>query len=685
MLLQYSSPMQQSGGVSGPAPPTQFWQGATDSYNTVFQWWPAVSNPASYNVYRNGVQVATGVVAAYGFAGNGTKQFYLISTGLLANTTYTFQVTSVNGGIEGPKSSPLSITTLSGTSGSTAPAAPLAVFAPAYVTPTPITTWTATNTSDTNSTGVTGTGTLGQTGCSLQWALSHAAYGDLITVTAGSTYSTSFGGGFLVPAAFSGSAANGYVYLQTSAYGSLPAAGTRVSLSNLSAMATIQFDHATTGGYGMSLSPGANYLRMVGINVQPQPSDTSNFLYYCIYMKASNPGAPVAICSNIVIDRCIIGNDTANYGTTFSPVFHGISVFCNNFCITESYVYGICDGSVYGASTGDSNGIYGSGGQYHTLNNNYIESGSEGVLYGGAYIDPNHIPSDITYRNNTNAKLTAWASNPLADQTKNHFELKVGNRVACYGNTHFYNLPGGIGSQQGRSFVIGARDQQSGSAPLTQCCPWINVTDVDIYNNVIQNTGPAIVIFTADYGTTAFTSRVRFKNNQCWLGMPDYYSVNAGQSFYPFGNCINVSTAVNDLIIDHNTFVANYTNVISFSNSGLYVIGLSAWNTNDRMTFTNNIIDGTSFFADANGLGYGGASGLATRNTNMTFNKNVSIFDSSFTGYPGTNYYASSYAAVGMTTFTNNSTQPNSGDYDLAPTSAYYTDSTTGGPVGSIL
>ena len=109
-----------------------------------------------------------------------------------------------------------------------------------YALPTGGTTWAA------------------HTSAQLSSAITYSAPGDVIVLDAGTTYS----GNFQLPAKTNPN--NKWIYVQTSAYSSLPSPGTRVAPANSPQMPKI----VTPGATGaLAFRDGANHWRFVGIEV----------------------------------------------------------------------------------------------------------------------------------------------------------------------------------------------------------------------------------------------------------------------------------------------------------------------------------------------------------------------------------------------------------------------------------
>ena len=96
----------------------------------------------------------------------------------------------------------------------------------------------------------------------LQDALNRAQLGDTLVLQAGATYT----GPFKLPNKSRGS---GWVYVRTSAYGRLPAPGTRVGLADAVSMPKIV--GTSRGGGAIVTAASAHHFRFVGIEFAPAP------------------------------------------------------------------------------------------------------------------------------------------------------------------------------------------------------------------------------------------------------------------------------------------------------------------------------------------------------------------------------------------------------------------------------
>lgn len=277
-------------------PPSVMYPGNIGLQSFAFGWAPPTSGPTptSYNVYRDGgsTPVYTGIVPD----SLAMNYPWVEDRGLANGSSHTWYVTSVLSGSPPTESSPgqtLSATTLAaGPSATPAPPAALTWISP-VVLPNSGTTWTVTNPAVG---AVSGTGTLGNVGCSLQWAISgngttNTGYapGDLIVMTAGVEFPTdNSGNGFVIP--YKANPNSKWTYVISSedpvykSGGALPAysentglgagvtdysgtGGNWVTPANAAAMPVIKI--MAINGSGFNFQPGANYLRFVGLWIRP--------------------------------------------------------------------------------------------------------------------------------------------------------------------------------------------------------------------------------------------------------------------------------------------------------------------------------------------------------------------------------------------------------------------------------
>jgi len=125
-----------------------------------------------------------------------------------------------------------------------------------------------------------------------------------------------------------------------------------------------------------------------------------------------------------------------------------------------------------------------------TIEDNYIEAGSIGVLFGGAGAAiPNLIPSDITFKRNT-------VTRPLDHHgtiagIKNLFELKNAKNVVAQGNLFENNW---VDGQSGFGIVFTVRANSANA-------PWSTIQHVLFEHNIVRNVASVFNILGLDNQT----------------------------------------------------------------------------------------------------------------------------------------------------------------------------------------
>jgi hypothetical protein len=672
------------------------WPGCRDSSSVAFSWWPPREGaPDSYNVYRDGHLLYKGVLADSKVGGGSKPQGWYCDINLPPSATHSYYVTAVTGGIESQPSSSITMTTLAGKS--TPTTLPAAVTDPTtWILPYSLpagTVWKATSTSNNNATG-TRTGNIVDA-CGFQYALTNAQPNDIIVLTAGATYIAG-NKGWQVPAY----AGPSWVYVISSedpgyksggtlpaySYSAKPGGGNYVTPANAATMPTVQFSYGNEG-VGLEIAAAAKNIRFVGLNIHATPGIAQQQVYFCVMFTNSKYGNFRPSADHIYFDRCLIGMDTATLGSGFVYCAHGIgAVNCNHFLVHQCHIYGIATNPGTG---GDANAIYAIGGGPHCIQNSYLEAVAEGVIYGGAFVDQNQIPHDVTYRYNYNTKLAAWQALPAFGKfVKNHFELKCAQRVDCYGNIHQNNWSAaGSQGQHGRSFAIGSKDQQqlAVKATIWETCPWVCVTDVNIHDNLIYDVNCGVAFFMADNSASGHTSTLRVANNHIYIN-PAY-----GGDWMRAISCGGTCT---DMTIDHNTIIINMASRNNYgAQASIFNIAFGMapgaygnpkpYTPNplsraaDRATITNNIFDGAqAVIVDA-------ASWAAAWGPNFTWKSNLTIQDAA--SYPGTTYSQVAYTSIGFANWRGNTEKPASPNDWNVKSGKYATASTTGGRIGATL
>lgn len=283
--------------------------------------------------------------------------------------------------------------------------------------------------------------------------------------------------------------------------------------------------------------------------------------------------------------------------------------------------------------------------------NNRLEGAGENIMFGGAITNvPDMLMADIEFRNNHVIKPLAWkADHPDYEGTdwsmKNLFELKNATRVWVRGNVFEQNW---ADSQTGFAILFTPRTE--GGA-----CPWITVSDVTFEHNIIRHTGSGFNIAARDNSLpTIPTARIWIHNNLI-------EDIN-GNIWGGDGRSLQILSGVEDLSVDHNTFINPYGN--TFVNAD----GISFPNTNFR--YTNNITSHGVYGLHGSGKGVGNGS-LTSYFPGAVVEKNVIANGINTTAnpsnYPMGNFFPGQMTNIGFVNYNNGI----GGDYTLLSSSPY--------------
>lgn len=470
-------------------------------------------------------------------------------------------------------------------------------------------------------------------GGSFQSALNNAQCGDTILLQAGATFT----GPFNLPYKVCTGTDADLITIQTSAYASLPAVGTRIAPSNTGIMSKL-----VSSGVApiITTSAQAHHYKFIGIELTT-PSEGAS-VTNLVELGSSTQTTLLSVPNNLTFDRCYFHSFSAT-----STSRRGIALNSASTTISNSYFSGFKE---VGA---DSQAIAGwNGPGPFTITNNYLEAAGENLIFGGADTTiTNLIPSNILIENNTFYKQPAW--NPaspsyggIAWTVKNGLELKNANLVTINRNT-FDNI---FCASQQHTIVLTPRNQNGTN-------PWAVVKNVTITNTIISNSCAVINISaTDDAFTSAQLTDVLVQNLLA-------YNLAAGNpaiqllSQSVVGGCRNVR-------FNHNTII----------NVGT-MVGTDGSAVSTGFSFTNNIMalgpSDIGFHCTGDGTG---TTCLAFRFTGYTWDKNVMI-GAQQVPYPVTSYFPANSAAVGFS---------NAGalNFALLITSPYHNLATDGTDIG---
>src|SRR6266513_1188334 len=328
-------------------------------------------------------------------------------------------------------------------------------------------------------------------GDNLQTAINSAVPGDTIVLQAGATFT----GPFTLP----NKAGSGWIYIQSSAYASLPPPGTRVSIADSVFMPKIVGTAAE--GDAIHTNAQAHNYRFVGIEIGPAVGQ-----YISNLVDIGNGETALAsLPHDITFDRCYIHGDPIVGGR------RGVAMNGASVAVVDSYV------SDFKENGSDTQALwsYNSPGPVKIVNN-FLEASGENVMFGGS--DPaiaNLVPSDIEIRRNHFFKPLSWITenSPNLWTVKNLLEFKNAQRILVEGNI-FENI--WVAAQIGT--LMNAKSVNQGGR-----CTWCVTRDLTFrYNRGINlENGFSLAGDASEGGFHALrTDRVLIEHNVVAITMP---------------------------------------------------------------------------------------------------------------------------------------------------------------------
>jgi hypothetical protein len=463
-------------------------------------------------------------------------------------------------------------------------------------------------------------------GGDLQAALDSAAPGDVIELSAGAVFT----GNFLLPA----KSGAGWIYVQSSALGSLPPPGTRVGPGNAGAMAKIV---TPNGSPAIQTASGAHHYRFVGIELSTTPGTAT----FAVFSIGSGETSSAALPHDITLDRCYVHGDAA------AGSRRGVAMNGNSIAVVDSYV------SDFKERGADSQALWGANGAGpFRIHNNYLEGSGENLMFGGADPSvPGLVPSDIQITANNFFKPEAWRSQGWS--VKNLLELKNARRVLIDGNVLEQNW---AGAQTGFAVLFTPRNENGGA-------PWSAVQDVTFSNNSVRNVGSGVnILGSDDLHPSQRTQGIMIRNN--------LFTGVSGERWGGSGIFLQVLAGPSDVVVEHSTVEQTGSIIVAEGPpSGGFVF-------RDNIAFHNDYgVIGTD-------QGVGNPA-LQTFFPGAVFTNNVLIGPyptgggadpSMYSDFPG-NFFPNSVSEVGFV-------NPAGGDFRLNATSPYKGAATDGGDIG---
>jgi hypothetical protein len=530
----------------------------------------------------------------------------------------------------------------------------------------------------------------------LQTALDNASCGDTLVLQAGQTYS-----GFTLPA--KNCDANHYITIRSSALGAgLPPEGVRATPCNagvgslpgrpaLNCASTSKGMARVAGGPKASqiinTDPGANYYRLVGLEVADTGANGAAAGYYVLIMLTS--------ADHIIFDRCWI------HGSPIGEDVKGVEFSGSSYiAVVDSYISDIHSKlSGFGADSSAIGSVTGTGPV--KIVNNFLEAAGENVLWGGGASSTN--VSDVEIRRNHMFKpLTWWRLSPTyfgtAFEIKNLFESKTGVRQFVEGNIFENNW---AAAQKGTAILFTPKNQYGE-------CPECTVHDIIFRYNIVRHSVNAIGIASV-YATTCpgeagnGTGKCHYLSGGVYgLSIHDNLFDDINESTYSPDNCCSdgflfaISTDQpsnwpHDIRIEHNTgFPVGWGVGYVIIRGKPQVIANFSFD-NNLMTSGNNGFNEVLPGHHLPGCGTTNASGMSGTLTGCmgnTWTAAGNMFANSSTSkspkFPGAplpagNFEAPNSDALGFVNFNNG----NGGDYHLIPTSPLRNTSSDGKDPGA--
>ncbi len=432
-------------------------------------------------------------------------------------------------------------------------------------------------------------------GDNLQYALNSAQRGDEIVIDAGATFT----GSFVLPAK-TGTSANGWITVRTSALSSLPPLGSRINAAlHASAMPKLV---ANTVAEVLRTQLGASGWRIVGIEMTVIPNLT--WVHNGLVLLGDGSGAQKQLSqvpSDLILDRVYI------HGQPNVSLKRCVALNSATTAIIDSQLLE-CHGRGF-----DSQAILGwNGPGPYLIQNNKLEGAGEVIMFGGSNpAIPNLVPSDITIRRNYMYRPMSWKG---VWTVKNLFELKNAQRVVVEGNVLENNW---VDGQVGYALVFGSAD--TGYS-------WCVVQDVMFRYNQVHNSAGAVNLFE-HYGSAISMKRVALLNN--------LFTGIGASGLGTNGRMFQLTDGLDDIWIENNTGFAPVT----------YMTFSAYTKPMNRFTYRNNIGGGAQY-----NLHSPEGMGQAALNKHLTspyvFAGNLLVGSSLL--MPTSNAYTSSITSVGF-------------------------------------
>jgi hypothetical protein len=500
----------------------------------------------------------------------------------------------------------------------------------------------------------------------LTTALSTVNCGDTIKLTRSTTYT----GNFSLRNA--GTCGSNWIYITTNTPGDQPAAGVRVGAANFAVMPKIVTDNSQPA---ITWTPGSNGYRFVFVEVAS--SYTGDTYGPQNLILSGEDGSGFVVTTLTDLPKNAYYDQVYVHGNDFGGIGRGINCNVQGFTLVNSYVAKI---HRVGSESWAVACWQPAGGG--TVTNNYIEAGSQAMLFGGdcgsCPLGPAGTANGWTVNNNfmTNDMTEAdWCSSGSVPGcngstyagrpwlNKNIFEVKNGKNFSIYHNIFERSWP--AGGQQG-GIVLFTSLNDSGF------CPFCTLSNIDFHDNIVRH-GNIALQFVGHSGysppcpspcDSTPIDGVNVHNNLL-------YDINGNiwQGVYSW--CWQLGASPRNLTFAHNTCDTDGASNVGYS--------IPLLTTPDEQipgfVMSNNLIQGSADGIKGSSSGSAKVALDAYMTAGYTFLKNVFAVTNALT-WPATTITTST--ATFNASFVNRSI----GDYRLLSTSPFHNAATDGTDIG---